>query len=354
MFFKARSISKHQHTKLLFSATFLLVLPFFQCAKPVKKIDRAFYHWKSSVKLSAPEKRVLNTLQVNTLYLKLFDVTWNNETKQPIPVAKLSNSAQELAGRYQIIPTVFITNECIQKLDSSQINMLALKVYTLVKDICAIHHIDSISELQIDCDWTASTRDKYFSMLKRIKRSAPNTILSATIRLHQVKYVSANGIPPVDRGLLMCYNMGNLKNPATKNSIIDPDEFKKYISNLAAYPLYLDAAFSLFEWKVLFRRNEYQGLIQQLPDEALNPSFCRQDENRTEILKDTLLYGYDLKKGDLLRSEKSNINDILSLAREINLRLKNPNTRVALYHLDSVTLNKYSSHELESIYSCFR
>jgi hypothetical protein len=152
----------------------------------------------------------------------------------------------------------------------------------------------------------------------------------------------------------MCYNMGNLKNPATKNSIIETEELKKYLGNLSNYALPLDVALPLFDWKVLFRNNTYTGLIENLPDAVLINSFALKKENRFELLKDTLLQGYDLKKGDILRSEQSDYSEILSAAGEVNKRLKNTRPRVSLYHLDSVILNKYTLHELEAIYNSMR
>lgn len=148
----------------------------------------------------------------------------------------------------------------------------------------------------------------------------------------------------------MCYNMGNLKNPATHNSILETEELKKYLGNLSSYPLPLDVAFPLFEWKVLFRSNIYTGLIENLPDSLFNSSFALQTNNRFEITRDTSLQGYTFKKGDILRNEKSDFEEILSAAGEINRRLKNTALRVSLYHLDSLILNKYSLHEMETIY----
>ncbi|MEO6722636.1 MAG: hypothetical protein ABIN67_19860 [Ferruginibacter sp.] len=347
---EAKNIYDHRFY-LLFPI--LLSAAFIQCNKPVKNVHRAFYHWKSTVKLTSREMQALDSLHVNTLYVKLFDVDWDEATHQPIPAAKLSTTSKPQLSKYQIIPVVFITNECLLRIDSSQANTLANKIHKLIKDLCMLNQIDSIMEIQIDCDWTASTREKYFSILQSIKRLNTGITLSATIRLHQVKFVSKSGVPPIDKGLLMCYNMGNLKNAATKNSIIETKELKKYIGNLQYYPLPLDVALPLFEWKVLFRNNVYMGLIEALPDKTLTPSFCRQIANRTELLKDTLLQGYELKKGDVLRSEKSNIEDVLATAREINIQLKNTEVSVSLYHLDSVTLNKYTTHELESIYRSF-
>ncbi len=329
------------------------IFGFISCKekKESRQIERSFYYWKSVLNISSFEKQKLESLKVKTIYLKFFDVDWDEETRKPKPVAKLQALRYKLQGGIKIIPVVFITNECIQKIDSSQIAELAKNIYNLISEIKQSNNFDSISEIQIDCDWTQASKEKYFQLLKNTKLQTPNTKLTCTIRLHQIKFLSKTGVPPVDRGLLMCYNMGNLKDPATKNSILEPAELKKYIGNLSTYPLPLDVAFPLFNWKVLYRNNMYSGLIQGLPDNALSSSFCSKTGNRYLVLKDTLLQGYDLRKGDMIRDEQSNIKEVLAAADEISKHLKNTPLRVSLYHLDSVILNKYATHELESIYS---
>lgn len=319
-------------------------------SKP-RQIEPSFYYWKSILTLTNLEKQKLDSLKVKTIYLKFFDVDWDEAARKPKPVAKIQASRDELQGGFTIIPTVFITNECIQKIDSSQVKQLAENIYSLILEIKQSTGIDSIPEIQIDCDWTEATKDKYFRLLKNVRHQTQGSRLSCTIRLHQIKFLSKTGVPPVDRGLLMCYNMGNLKNPATKNSILETDELKKYTGNLSRYPLPLDVAFPLFNWKVLYHNNMYSGLIQGLPDEAFSNSFCSKSGNRYQVLKDTLLQGYDLKKGDMLRDEQSDIKEVLAAAGEISRHLKNTPLRVSLYHLDSVILSKYSTHELESIYN---
>ena len=341
---------------------FLLFI-LFSCNEKseTRKIEPSFYYWKSILNITDFEKQKLDSLKVKTIYLKFFDVDWDEETRKPKPVAKLQASSYKLQDGFQIIPTVFITNECIQKIDSSQVKKLAENIVSLIAEIKQAHGFDSIPEIQIDCDWTQASKDKYFLLLKNTKLQTQNlstvasakadTKLSCTIRLHQIKFLSKTGIPPVDRGLLMCYNMGNLKDPATKNSILETTALKKYIGNLSSYPLPLDMAFPLFDWKVLYRNNIYTGLIQGLSDNAFNSSFCNRTGNRYLILKDTLLKGYDLRKGDMIRNEQSDIKEVLAAADEISKHLKNTRLRVSLYHLDSVILNKYSTHELENIYS---
>jgi hypothetical protein len=255
--------------------------------------------------------------------------------------------------KYNIIPTVFITNECIQKTDSSGILYLADNITALIKNTGSANNITTVKEIQIDCDWTATTKGNYFTLLNRIKQSV-NTTISATIRLHQVKFIAKTGVPPVDKGLLMCYNMGNLKNPATENSIIETEELKKYTSTLSLYPLPLDVALPLFDWKVLFRNNVYKGLIENLPDSVLSNTAVSKKTNRYTLLKDTVLSGYSLQKDDVLRNEQSSYAEILSTAGEVNKRLKNSAPHIVLYHLDSVILKKYSLYELETIFNSMR
>lgn len=316
-----------------------------------RQVEPSFYYWKSVFNISNFEKQKLDSLKVKTIYLKFFDVDWDEALNKSLPVAKLQTVTGALPGGTAVIPVVFITNECIQKIDSSQVEKLAENIYSLVLEIKEANDFISIPEIQIDCDWTAGTREKYFRLLNKLKLLTTNCKLSATIRLHQIKFMSKTGIPPVDRGLLMCYNMGNLKNVSAVNSIIDTKELKKYTGNLQNYPLPLDVAFPLFNWKVLFRNQLYAGLLEELPDTALSASWCSKTGNRYLVLKDSVVQGYALRKGDILRDEQSDIKEVLETAAEISKRLKNTPLRVSLYHLDSVILAKYTTHELESIYN---
>lgn len=182
-----------------------------------------------------------------------------------------------------------------------------------------------------------------------------NGLLSATIRLHQVKYSSKTGIPPVDKGLLMCYNMGNLKNPATNNSIIDIEELKKYLSGLTTYPLKIDVALPLFEWSVLFRNNQFKGIIQTVNPAELSNTVCRKQSSRYHFLVDTTIGTIQFYKGDVLRYEESNSTVIEKTADFVaaNLSPVNQQTRILFYHLDPLLLSKHPTHELEVLYSRF-
>ncbi len=333
----------------------VLAVCFFSCNenKPARLIEPAFYYWKSVLNISSTELAKLDSLHATTLYIKFFDVDWNDDLQQAIPVAKLQSSNFKLPKKFSIIPTVFITNGCIQKIHSTQITALADNIYRLVQTVINTNGFTAIKEIQIDCDWTASTRSNYFLLLEKINAlwKDANIPVSATIRLHQIKFMSKTGVPPVKKGLLMCYNMGNLKNPATTNSIIETAELEKYTRNLSSYPLPLDIGLPLFDWKVLFRNNVYTGLVESLPNSLLTDAVVSKDQNRFTFKKDTVLNGYSFKKGDMLRNEQSSYKEILSAAQSISRHLKNTTLRVSLYHLDSVILNKYSIHELETVYN---
>jgi hypothetical protein len=337
-------------------AVSLLIL--FSCnqksAHVARSVDNSIYYWKSVFKLTDFEKQRLAELKVNTIYLKLFDVDWNAQTRAPMPVAQVRIEDHLFLQQKNVIPAVFITNECIAKLDSSQTSMLSEKILGLFDKIVTGNDILNVHELQIDCDWTSTTKAVYFSLLDKIRRGAPALTISATIRFHQVKYLDKTGVPPIEKGMLMCYNMGNLKNISTGNSIIETEELKKYIGKLDEYPLPLDVAFPIFEWSVLIRKNAYAGLMENLPDNFFDTKIFSQQGNRYELKTDTVWNGYSFKKGDVLRNEKSDIDVVEKCAKLVAEKLPTRSLHVSLYHLDSLTLSKYSSNELENIYGSMR
>ena len=317
---------------------------------PPREIERAIYFWKSDFRPSEYEKNNLARLNIKTIYVKFFDVGWDPQKNIAYPMAVLHVTDQNYFLSNGIIPVVFITNQCLQRIDSAQCPELAKKILKLVKGIGGSETGRKFGEIQIDCDWTAATKDKYFSILRKLHDLEPGILFSATIRLYQVKFAGKTGIPPVSRGMLMCYNMGNMRDPSAKNSILDINEFKKYISGLNRYPLPLDIALPIFEWAVLLRKGTYAGLLENLPAGKLNSSFFKKSENTYEVLKSNSVLGYDLIKGDKIRVEESKYADLKSAVNILNSKITPGNLRVSLYHLDSLTLSKYSQHELEILY----
>jgi hypothetical protein len=322
---------------------------FLFCAcnkKEPPTVQRSFYYWKTVFHLSPQEKETLRQLSVQQLYVKFFDVEWNPEKGAPQPAAK-SIFQQAPPDSIAITPVVFITQEPLQKSSPQQLESLGANIANLLSSLAATNKLSVANEVQIDCDWSIKTKDAYFALLHVLKKQAffQGKTLSVTIRLHQVKFRSQNGIPPADRGLLMCYNMGNLRHPKTKNSIIEEAELKKYISNLESYSLPLDIALPVFDWYVLFDGDRYKGLVRDFSPPA---EIAKQD--RILFTSDTTINGYSFKKGQWLRHEKSEAAVVKKCAERVAEKLKPGKRSVILYHLAPNTLTNYTLHELEDIY----
>ena len=345
--------------KTIKTAIFFWILAIMNIScKQERKTTRAFYYWKSDMILDSTQRKLLTDLQVKKLYIKLFDVTWNQEQEKPVPSAKISFDPNSLGWLKQsgteIIPSISISNETLEKIRLETTNELGERINSLLQNFLGEYGIGNVKEIQVDCDWTTTSKEKYFELLKYLKM-LPLFIdrqLSATIRLNQCKNYNSTGIPPVNRGLLICYNMGNLKNPETVNSILEAAELKNYINNVNAYPLPLDIALPLFEWNVLFRKNEFKGVVSNLPDSFLHNSLLfRNNKNNYELIADTILNRYELKKGDILRKETSEYGEILKSTAALSPMLMSPDFTICLYHLDSLSISKFKKTELEAIYN---
>lgn len=319
--------------------------------------NRSFYYWKSSFSLTGTDRNYLNALHVNHLYVRFFDVTWDAEHGHATPTApvRFDDSSYRSFG---IVPVVFIANDVLARTDTTGIGPLAGHVATLVMQLCEDARLSKPEELQLDCDWTAGTKNRYFTLLTDIRRwldqhGQAACKLSATIRLYQCKYRGSAGVPPVARGLLMCYNMGDLKKSKTHNSILETTELEKYTGDLSSYPLPLDVALPIFSWKVYYHEGRYAGLIESLPTPLLDNSAVTKTGNLYTFGKDTSLNGYQFETGDQLRDEPSEYDALQATSKIIARKLKSPPDNILFFHLDSANLVNYTTDELENIFANF-
>lgn len=334
-------------------SVFALLIFLISCKTEIKtsrNVERAFYHWKTNFSPTSLETKLLDSLQVKKLYVRFFDVDWDEKAGDPKPLAMLNASNKNYLQQFNIIPTVFITNECIYKIRPEQTDSLAHRIYRLLQTLKTKNALSKPTEIQIDCDWTKTTKEKYFSILNALQAIDSSQVYSVTIRLHQIKFMTTTGVPPVKKGMLMCYNMGNLRNIKTYNSILEIAELKKYLANLPEYPLHLDVALPIFEWVVLFRDNKYFGLLQNVGNNFFEEGVFSRLGNFYTSKFDTTIHGYNIKKSDVLRLEQTDPQTIEKAAGRITKGLRETSLTVSLYHLDSITLKKYSAHDLENIY----
>ena len=334
---------------------FLLTSLANACRNGETAIRPAVYHWESDFSPTPEELQWLDEQHIQRIYLRLFDIDWDESLQAAVPVGVLQ--APDTVPRIdrEIVPTFFITNRSFQHLSEVETDSLALRLVR--KAQTKLHEqlgASIVPEWQFDCDWTESTQDRYFQFLETMgKTLGPEGVaISATIRLHQVKYYRRTGVPPVDRGMLMFYNMGEVDNPETANSILDLQTAGDYYYNFDTYPLPLDLALPLFRWGVVFRDGKMVRLINNLsgPDLADSSRFVFRDTTHVEVRKSTYLDGYYLYAGDAIRLEWVAAGQLWAAARDLRRVLNRPPEWVSFYHLAPETIKNYSHEELETIF----
>lgn len=322
----------------------------------------AVYYWKTVFHLDSADRSFIERHDVRRVYLRMFDVSENAhasaiyEKTVPNASVRIDDSdywmlKDSLPGK-EFVPVVYITLDALQAMKGHE-NVLATNIVTRVRNMCRYNALPNVRELQLDCDWTASTETSFFNLCDSVKRSIAKLKLpwrlSSTIRLHQL----SRKAPPVDNGVLMVYNTGSFSNPDAANSIIDVKDVEPYLKHLSAYPLHLDVAYPTYSWQLLFRKRRFVGLMNglKLKDTA---RFSRRGENvyvaRCEIPYNNRI----ILPGDMVREETSAYKDIAKVKSLIEKRLSGRRHSNILYHLDSENLSKYTSDEIDDILSIGR
>lgn len=323
-------------------------------SEPGKKY-LGIYYWKTSFKLSEEDKSYLAEIGINKLYLRFFDVDWNPEINLPVPVGDVSIETKSVP-EIKIVPAIFITNNTFKQIDVDEITELADNVFKKIKTKHKKLDAKLPDEVQMDCDWSESTKEKYFAFLHSLDESlkTEGISLSATIRLHQVKYYKKTGVPPVDKGVLMFYNMSDISDIKTENSIYNERIAKKYLFNFDEYPLELDVVLPAFSWVVHFRNGKVINLISESNFLNLIDS---QDidilsDNTFSINKNLQVDNYYLLKGDLFRIESVSTEDTKNAAEIISGYL-NENITVAFYHFNQEFRNNYDKETIKKVAAFF-
>jgi len=327
----------------------------WSCTKSHNSVTRGFYFWQSNLSSNTLNSGRLDSLNIESLYVKFFDVTMDEASQQPIPVADISFE-QPVPANISIIPVVFITNNTLENLDTIQCKYLAQKIAKRIQYIIDTNNLALPSEIQIDCDWTATTRQNYFILLQTIKQyPAFNKVqISSTIRLHQIKYYKTTGVPPVDKGLLMFYNMGNIEDDKSVNSIYDENIAAQYVDNINAYPLALDAAIACYSWGLLYDNHQLLRIFYPLYLDEISDSLFSKVENNTYKANGNFYFeGQFFVSGNILKIESMTPELSLRAAEQLAGNLHNEKINVILFHFDEIILKKYSNEDLEAIYNCF-
>ncbi len=348
---------KPNHKSLFLFATLLFVL-LTSCRDEQPQKSYSFYHWKTTLSNSDTIKDRLTNSGSNKLYLRMFDLQVDQSSNAVFPTATVQFGETYTIPVDTVVPVIYIKNEVFQHTDSSPEKMQALvaNVASKLKRLIASNINDKIiSEIQIDCDWSDTTQDRYFLFLRMIRNNAEwNSIadnklqLSCTVRWHQVKYRERTGVPPVDRGLIMAYNVGDLSNSEESNSIINNSTTQKYVSRLVDYPLEYDIALPLFEWIVQYRDGKLVGIHNQLEVALIesNSKTIAKTKNR-EVSTDFIDGDAYFYQGDLIRTETVKASDLEELARMIEDNSSREYGTI-YYHINSPLAIKFTHEQLST------
>ncbi|MBB4080259.1 hypothetical protein GGR28_002889 [Lewinella aquimaris] len=291
-------------------------------APPTAPPQYAFYHWETRLD---PHPGRVAEYGADRLYIKVFDVSWTDGRAEPSALLEVTDSLKMAA-----VPVVFITNEVFTHSGPD----LAARIAGLIEQRFPF----PFGEVQIDCDWTAGTREAYFAFLRRLGELLPDKQVSCTVRLHQYRDRDAQGIPPVDRAVLMAYNTGDLGSWETENSIVDTVVIGRYTAGQPPYPLPLDLAVAVYDWAAVYRQGALAYLINEpdLTELADSSRFAALAPLRYRVDRSTYFAGLYLYRNDLIRREVADRRGALRLAASLWPQIANRGSeRVIFYRIGS-------------------
>ncbi len=339
---------------------FLFILFLTSCTNN-KEPEIAFYHWKTAFKPEIEEINTLNQLKTRQIYAKFFDVSWDEETKSTKPLAEIIFTKENLSfKRFEIVPTIFITNKSILNTPEKDIKLLSERIFNRIMLISNNNQL-KIKEIQLDCDWSARSEKRYFQLIANIKNLAKikNIQVSCTIRLHQYKYQPKIGIPPADKGVLMCYNIGELAGDTLKpnyNSILDIEIAKSYLKNIPKYPLPLDFALPIYSWAVVLRDKQVINLINDIHLQDLlqnTAKFAKITDNSFKVLNSHYLQGTYLYENDIIRVEESTPRQLKQAILLLKDCKNTNNPKILFYHLSKTNLQQFNYETIKNIIQGF-
>lgn len=336
------------HKKYSISIVLLLMLLVFGgCAKrSTTKVS--FYYWKTVFALNESERAILKETDCAKIYLRYFDVILPKGSTEAIPESPIT--FKDSIGKLELIPVIYIKNEVMLN-DKEDLEKLADRILDYISQINKTNKINT-SEVQIDCDWTLASKDNFMKFMEILK-SKTSGRLSATIRLHQIKYAATTGIPNVDYGVLMYYNMGKIA-ADNSNSIYDRKIAEKYLSKLSAYPLSLKVAIPMFSWTVQIRSEKVVGLNAKITlKDLISNDFENVSDNIFTVKRSQYLKGSLLNKHDLLKIEKVSSKELSDIASDLKKNLKETPAEIIFFDLNENNIKQYEKSIYKEIATSF-
>ena len=308
----------------------------------------AFYYWKTIFKLSESEKNTLTENEVKKIYIRYFDIDLDSKN-EPFPISPIGFDTKAL--NYTVVPVVYIKNKVmLQK--NIDVETLTQKTFDFIQEINTKNKLQ-VEEIQIDCDWTLASRDNYLRFIENFKKISGKT-LSATIRLHQIKYFAKTKIPNVSKGVLMYYNMGTIATD-TLNSIYDKNVANRYLESLKNYPLEIDIALPIYSWAVHISEDRVIGLRNKIDvlEFKKDTNFVFENEFYFKVKHANYKKGRFYSANDILKLESISQKDLLEMAKDLDDNLKETPKEIIFYDLDELNMKNYEKNIFKQVIARF-
>lgn len=284
--------------------------------KPMPTTMRSVYYWSTTLNMDSVKTAFMRNYDISRMYIRYFDVV-ADQSGRAVPNATLK-FATDVPQGIDIVPTVFVMPECLRQ-DRSRLASLIVKRVVQMNETNDVYNV---KEIQIDCDWTQSTRQLYAEFMQAMMREclSRHLKLSSTIRLHQL----AQTPPPADRGVLMMYNTGDATDIRCHKPILDMHDAAPYLPRLNDYKLKLSTAYPIFTWRILFRGGRFVGFIHNDGEYPILPS-------------------------DSIALRQPSAADIIEAVNVIGSRRPDANNEIILFDLNNHNINRLKHKDYEKI-----
>ncbi|MCR5453393.1 MAG: hypothetical protein K6F33_00195 [Bacteroidales bacterium] len=316
---------------------------------PVPDPQPSAYWWKTSWNPDSTENVFIHEMGIQKIYMRFFDVAPDGNSHTPKPLATIQFQKPMISG-IKIIPTVFITESCMDLDIEKMPKILAYRVLQM----CETNDIAPVDEIQIDCDWKQSSQEKYFHFLSELRKilQAKNIRLSATIRLHQLRMTP----PPVDYGVLMLYNTGNISSVPRSNPVLSYQDAAPYIKAIDSYDLPLCAAYPNFSFQLLYSNNSLRAILYN-ENTADSSQFRQIGDNEYQSIATRLIVNNpepgssltQISHGDKLLIYKAEYDEIANTQSDIESRRPEISAQTIIYDINSRNINNLTKEQYEKI-----
>ncbi len=344
--------SKSVVSKIL--TAILLLLTFISCGPDVElgeyinpptekgQHNVNFYYWKNKFNIGIDVQDSARELGATTLYVHFFDIVCEDGKATPMSVLHKTNWYEDgLDESYlwedsvKLVPVVSIDNN-VFSIDRYKKNKLAEDIVDLVNRTTK----REFTEVQLDCDWTETTKDKYFSLIYAVRKKLKGKRVSCTIGINHVRDSLSVGIPPVGRGYLKCYSLDS-------DSILSIQELKNNSSAIKGYPLQLDYAFPIYSWAVASNTSgevrQFEGLSKE---ELKGPDFEFVTENKYKVVEGSFVDNVFLNKDFTIEFKEVEVSS-LRTAKQILDETLDHGYNIVYFQLDEASVKKYSMEDLK-------